>query len=216
MGHRPAHPAGLARRVADQPGLALSRALPARPPALDQQLLGLVGEQPPREVLRPHRERQAHPRRRNGTLAAVRAGRRSRAGGGAMNWRPHWRPNIHEREVDEELRFHLDMEAEKLRGAGMSDAEARRAARRVFGGVRRVREEIRDLRRTRAVELFLRDVAYGWRSLRQAPAYALTTILTVSIAVGVCAAMLTFIEAALVRPLPYRNVDRVVTLWETN
>src|SRR6185436_14159610 len=85
-----------------------------------------------------------------------------------------------------------------------------------FGGVRRVREEIRDLRRTRAVELFLRDVAYGWRSLRQAPAYALTTILTVSIAVGVCAAMLTFIEAALVRPLPYRDVDRVVTLWETN
>jgi putative ABC transport system permease protein len=128
----------------------------------------------------------------------------------------NWRPDLHDREVEEELRFHLEMEAEKNRAAGMSEDDARRAARRSFGGVRRVQEEIRDLRRTRAVELLLRDLAYGWRSLRRAPAYALTTIVTLGLAVGVFAAMLTFIEGALLRPLPHREPERVVTLWETN
>jgi putative ABC transport system permease protein len=128
----------------------------------------------------------------------------------------NWLPSHRDREVEEEIRFHLEMETEKNRRNGMTDDEARRAAQRAFGRVHRVREDIRDLRRTRAVELFVRDVAYGWRTLRRAPAYAITTILTLAIAVGVAAAMLTFVHSALLQPLPYRDADRIVALWETN
>ena len=128
----------------------------------------------------------------------------------------NWKPERSEREVDDEIRFHIEMETEKNVRAGMSAPEARRAAKRAFGGVRRVQEEIRDLRRTRPVEMFLRDVIYGWRSLRRTPAYALTCIATLGVAAGVCAAMLTFLHTALLRPLPFGDVERVVTLWETN
>jgi putative ABC transport system permease protein len=121
-----------------------------------------------------------------------------------------------DRDLDEEIRFHLDMEAEKNRRNGMSDAEARRAAARAFGGIRRVHEQVRDLRRTRWIEDLLRDISYGWRTLRQTPAYALTTILTMALAVGVSSAILTFVEGTLLRPLPYAPMDRIVTLWETN
>src|SRR5687767_6169798 len=114
-----------------------------------------------------------------------------------------WLTDRSDRELDDEIRFHLEMETEKNRRNGMSEREARRAARRAFGGVRQVQEDVRELRRTRAVETMARDIAYAWRSLRHAPAYALTTIVTLALAVGVCAAMMTFIEAALLRPLPY-------------
>src|SRR5687768_16308888 len=127
-----------------------------------------------------------------------------------------WLPDQSEKELQDEIRFHLEMEAEKNCRAGMSEHEARRAARRAFGGVHRIQEEVRELRRTHALDMLLRDVAYAWRSLRHAPAYALTTIVTLALAVGVCAAMMTFIEAALLRPLPYDDVKRVMTIWETN
>jgi predicted permease len=127
-----------------------------------------------------------------------------------------WLPQQSDKELDDEIRFHLDMETEKNQRAGMSENEARLAARRAFGGVHRVQEEVRDLRRTRPIELLYRDLVYGWRSLRQSPAYALTTIVTLALAVGVTAALLTLIEAALLRPLPFANADRVMTIWETN
>ena len=128
----------------------------------------------------------------------------------------NWLPGQNDREMEEEIRFHLEMEAEKNRRAGLNDADAMRVARRSFGGVRRVQEELRDFRRTRSFELFVRDVTYGLRTLRNARAYAVATIVTLSVAVGICAAMMTFAEGALLRPLPYRDVERVVTLWEAN
>ena len=127
-----------------------------------------------------------------------------------------WLPGRSDKELDDEIRFHLEMETEKNLRAGMDETEARRAAKRAFGGVRRVQEEVRDLRPTRMVETLLRDVAYGWRTLRRSPAYSLTSIVTLALAVGVCAAMMTFVEAALFRPLPYARPNRVLTLWETN
>src|SRR5688572_3598839 len=119
-------------------------------------------------------------------------------------------------ELEEEIRFHLDMEAEKHRRNGMSEDDARRAALRAFGGVRRVREEVRHMRRGRIFEDFARDVAYAWRTLTKARAYSLTTVLTLGIAISLAAAILTFVDAALLRPLPYQSLDRVVTLWESN
>jgi putative ABC transport system permease protein len=127
-----------------------------------------------------------------------------------------WLPGSSDKELDDEIRFHLEMETEKNLRAGMDEKEARRAARRAFGGVRRTQEQVRDLRPTHALEMFVRDVVYGWRTLRHAPAYSLTSIVTLALAVGVCAAMMTFIDAALLRPLPYRAPERVMTLWETN
>ncbi len=128
----------------------------------------------------------------------------------------NWLPGESDKELDDEIRFHLEMETEKNRAAGMTDSEARRAALRAFGGVRRVQEEVRDLRPTRFIETLLRDVAYAWRTLRRSPAYAMTTIFTLALAVGVCTAMVTFVEAALFRPLPYAGLSRIMTIWETN
>src|SRR5690606_33169358 len=82
-----------------------------------------------------------------------------------------------ERELDEELRFHLDMEVERLVRAGMDPDAARREALRTFGGVERVKEEAREARGTRWLEDAARDARFGARALARSPAFTATTLL---------------------------------------
>jgi hypothetical protein len=75
------------------------------------------------------------------------------------------RRSEHERRMDEEMAFHLEMEATDIQRAGLSEAEARRRARLTFGGVERFREEGRDARGSRLVEHAVRDIRHGWRTM---------------------------------------------------
>src|SRR5688572_21138553 len=82
-----------------------------------------------------------------------------------------------ERDIDDELRLHIDMEAADLERAGLPGDEARRRALVQFGGVERVRAEARDVRRSAAVEAWGRDAHYGIRALLRTPGFSLVVLL---------------------------------------
>src|SRR5215468_11183598 len=85
-----------------------------------------------------------------------------------------------ERELDEELRHHIEQQAEQNVRLGMSPAEARDAARKAFGGVEQAKELIRDARGVRWLEELWRDLRYGARTLMKAPGFTLTAALTLA------------------------------------
>src|SRR5208337_1355899 len=81
-----------------------------------------------------------------------------------------------ERELDDELRFHLEKLIEEKAGKGMAPEEARCAALRELGGVEQIKEECRDMRQVNYIESFFQDVRYGLRQLRRAPSFAAMVI----------------------------------------
>jgi hypothetical protein len=121
-----------------------------------------------------------------------------------------------DRELDEEIRVHLEMEMEKNVGAGMRPDEARRQALAVFGGRDAAMEAHRDVRGGRWFEDFLTDSRYALRTLRQNRALTAAAILTIAIGVGANTAIFSTLHAVILRPLPYADADRLVMLWESN
>src|SRR4051794_1290874 len=115
-----------------------------------------------------------------------------------------------ERELDDELRFHLDMEARKSREAGADPAQAAQQALRNFGGLEQRREECRDERSTSAVENLLRDLRYGMRVLRKSPIFTGVAIASLAIGIGANTAVFTLVDTVLLRTLPVRNPEELV------
>ncbi|HEX8687061.1 MAG TPA: permease prefix domain 1-containing protein, partial [Pyrinomonadaceae bacterium] len=121
-----------------------------------------------------------------------------------------------EREMEEELRFHLRMRAEENVRRGMTPDEAERAALRSFGQWARVKENCRDFKGGGLVEVLLQDVKFGARTLRKNPGFTLVAVLTLALGIGANTAIFSVVEAVLLRALPYRDAERVVVLWENN
>jgi predicted permease len=115
-----------------------------------------------------------------------------------------------ERELDEELRFHLEKEIEQNLARGMTAEEARLAALCNFGGIERVKEESRDVRGVRFVEEFWEDLRYGTRMLRKNPGFTLVVIVMLSLGIGANTAIFSLINAALLRTLPVKDPQQVV------
>ena len=118
--------------------------------------------------------------------------------------------------LDEEMRFHIDQQVEKNLRAGMSAAEARRQAMVRFGGVEALKEHTRDEIRPAFVDDFLRDVRHGLRLLIRTPSFALTALVTLALGIGATAAIFSVVRTVMLNPLPYREPDRLVSIWETN
>ena len=119
-----------------------------------------------------------------------------------------------DRELDEELLAHIELATEENLRRGMSDAEARTAALRAFGGLTQTRENYRMERRLPFAETAVRDIRYALRQLRKSPGFTLTAVLTLTVGIGGLAAVYSVLEAVLMRPLPFYQPDRLVRLHE--
>ena len=119
------------------------------------------------------------------------------------------RRNQVEEELNEEIAYYLDRLTEQHIAAGMSEQQARQAAKKAFGGAAQRMEECRDVRGVSLVEDFARDTRYGARTLRRAPAFSMAVILTLSLGIGATVAVFTVVNHVLLRPLPYPNPERL-------
>ncbi|MCU1237396.1 MAG: hypothetical protein JWP63_5363 [Candidatus Solibacter sp.] len=114
-----------------------------------------------------------------------------------------------EREMRDELEFHVQARAEDLERAGLGAAEARRRARVEFGGVESYKEALRDERRFGLLEDAARDLAYGWRNLRRSPVFTLSAVAAIALGIGVNTALFSVVYGVLFRPLPVRDPGTV-------
>jgi predicted permease len=115
-----------------------------------------------------------------------------------------------EREMDEEMRFHLEMEAEELARFGVSDAQ--RMARRRFGGVARYQDEARDARGWSWLEELRQDARYALRVLGRAGSFVAVSVLTLALGVGANTAIFSVVRGVLLRQLPYAEPDRLMAI----
>jgi predicted permease len=119
-----------------------------------------------------------------------------------------------EQDLDQELRFHLEMEIEGNLRRGMSLAEARREAMVSFGGIEKFKEECRDVRSAVLVESFLKDVRYGARILFRNPGFFAIAVLTLGLGIGANTAIFSVIYGVLVKPLPYKDGNQLVIVQQ--
>jgi predicted permease len=119
-----------------------------------------------------------------------------------------------ERELDDEVLFHVEMETAANLRRGLSPEEARRRALVEFGGVERFKEACRDEHGARAVSDLGRDLRHAGRSLRRTPGFAAAAVLTLALGIGATTAVFSVVDGVLLRPLVYPHAERLYTLFE--
>ncbi|WP_031500002.1 ABC transporter permease [Bryobacter aggregatus] len=120
-----------------------------------------------------------------------------------------------EQELDEELAYHLDRQIEENLRQGLPAEEARFAALRSIGGLEQRKEECRDARGWNLLDELGQDLRFSLRQLRKNPGFTVVAILMLGLGICASVAIFAFVDAALIRPLPYRDPARLVGVFES-
>src|SRR5437870_373117 len=131
-----------------------------------------------------------------------------------LRFRSLFRKSTVERELTDELRFHLEKLIEENVARGMAKEEARYAALRELGGAEQVKEECRDMRQVNYVENFIQDLRYGLRQLRRSPGFTAVAVFTLAFGIAVTAALFSILECAYIHFPGPKNGSRVVVLTQ--
>ena len=133
-----------------------------------------------------------------------------------MSWRRFFHRARRDADHAQEFESFIEIETAENIARGMTEEEARRAARLKFGNPTALREEVYEMNHIPFFETLARDLRYAVRVLIASPTYSLVSLLTLALGIGATTAIFTVVNAVILRPLPFADPERLITAWETN